>query len=417
MATEFSKKQLEYILEANHRWNVKCGATGAGKTYIDYFYMIPFRIMERKGAKGLNVIMGVTRDTIERNVLQPMRETYGDLVGIINSRNICRMFGENVYCLGAEKVSQVSKIQGSTIKYLYGDEVVKWNEEVFNFVKSRLRTPMSCADLTCNPEHPEHFFKKFLDSDADIYHQRYNIDDNPFYPADTKEELKKEYFGTVSYTRYILGEWQRAEGLVYRIFADDNKRFIIDDAVEYLRATNQQLVRIVFGVDFGGNKSATSFSAVGITRNARNVILLTERYIATPLDPTQLNNEFEVFVRSVTSLYGNGEVYADSAETILIRGLFNTAKAKKLHVTVKYALKKRINDRIMLTCLLMAQDRLKIVKTCTNTIAAFNQAVYDDKVTNEDVRLDDGTSNIDSLDSFEYAIEPYYKELETAGIK
>ena len=31
----FSKKQLEYIQKANHRWNGKIGATRSGKTYLD----------------------------------------------------------------------------------------------------------------------------------------------------------------------------------------------------------------------------------------------------------------------------------------------------------------------------------------------------------------------------------------------
>ena len=62
--------------------------------------------------------MGVTNSTIERNILQPLRELYGDkLIGSINSQNIAKLFGEEVYCLGAEKVSQVSKIRGASIKY------------------------------------------------------------------------------------------------------------------------------------------------------------------------------------------------------------------------------------------------------------------------------------------------------------
>ena len=70
------------------------------------------------------------------------------------------MFGEDVYCLGAEKVSQVSKIRGSSLKYCYGDEVVDWNPDVFNMLKSRLDKPYSCFDGACNPDAPQHWFKK-----------------------------------------------------------------------------------------------------------------------------------------------------------------------------------------------------------------------------------------------------------------
>ena len=49
---------------------------------------------------------------MNRNVLQPMREIYTEeLIGQINNRNVARICGEEVYCLGAEKVSQVAKIQ------------------------------------------------------------------------------------------------------------------------------------------------------------------------------------------------------------------------------------------------------------------------------------------------------------------
>ena len=58
------------------------------------------------------------------------------MVGTINSNNIVRIFGEQVYCLGAEKVSQVSKIRGASIKYCYCDELAEYNEEVWELLKS-----------------------------------------------------------------------------------------------------------------------------------------------------------------------------------------------------------------------------------------------------------------------------------------
>lgn len=76
-------------------------------------------------------ILGVSKGTIQRNIIEPLQRIWGTkLVGDINSQNICPMFGEDVYCLGAEKVSQVSKIRGSSLKYCYGDEVVDWNQDV-----------------------------------------------------------------------------------------------------------------------------------------------------------------------------------------------------------------------------------------------------------------------------------------------
>lgn len=180
------------------------------------------RIRERVGCDGLTVLLGVTKSTIERNVLEPMRTAYGkELVGSISSDNTVNLFGERCYALGAEKITQVSKIQGASIKYCYGDEVTNWSREVFEMLKSRLDKPNSCFDGTYNPAHPEHWLKQFLDSDADIFSQSYSIDDNPFLTQDFVTNLKREYAGTVFYDRYILGRWVKAEGLVYPFFADD----------------------------------------------------------------------------------------------------------------------------------------------------------------------------------------------------
>lgn len=220
MAPVLSEKQYEFVRNCKHRYNIKTGAVRSGKSYMDILYTIPMRIRERKGKSGLNVILGVTKSTIERNVLEPMREIYGRKIGEINSQNICYLFGEKVYCLGAEKVSQVTKLRGASVKYCYWDEMADCNEEVFELLKSRLDKSYSCLDGALNPQGPNHWLKGFLDSkDFDIYCQKYTIDDNPFLDPAFVENLKKEYEGSVYYQRYILGEWALAEGLVYPMFS------------------------------------------------------------------------------------------------------------------------------------------------------------------------------------------------------
>ena len=162
------------------------------------------------------MILGVTKATIERNVLEPMRRIYGDaLVGDIGSDNIVTLFGEQCYALGAEKVTQVSKLRGSSIKYCYGDEVCDWSKDVFDLLKSRLDKAYSAFDGTFNPKDPLHWLKQFIDSDADVFYQQYGIDDNPFLDPTFVAELKKEYAGTVLYDRYILGNWAASEGALF----------------------------------------------------------------------------------------------------------------------------------------------------------------------------------------------------------
>lgn len=221
---ELTNKQAEYIRNATHRWNVACGAVRSGKSYCQISYCIPARLAERKGLRGLRVILGATRDNIERNVLQPMRDIYGDQIATqINSKNTSKIMGEKVYCIGADNIRQVSKIRGSEIAYCAIDEATDVNQEVFEMLKSRLSLPWSICDATTNPASPNHWFKEFLDSvdrGVDIYCQNYSIYDNPFLPEDYVKALEAEYAGSVWYDRYILGEWTLAEGLVYPDFKE-----------------------------------------------------------------------------------------------------------------------------------------------------------------------------------------------------
>ena len=243
-----TKKQQEYLNNCCHRWNIKVGATGSGKSFIDYSVTIPKRIMACK-EEGLIVLLGNTRGTLERNILEPMREIWSpELIGGIRTDNTVSIFGKKVYALGADNKKHVARIQGSTIEYAYGDEITTWSQEVFQMLKSRLRCQHSHFDGTCNPDSPNHWFKEFLESDADIYEQNYIIDDGVL--ADyVIDELKKEYAGTVYYDRYILGKWALAEGLIYPMY----QNAIVDELPDIPAA------QYVVSIDYG---TMNAFSAI-----------------------------------------------------------------------------------------------------------------------------------------------------------
>lgn len=413
-----SPKQIEYTKNATHRWNVKSGAVRSGKSFVDTANVIPERIIERLGLPGLVVILGVSRETVERNVLQPMREIFGNRIGSIKpSTNTAILFGQEVYCLGAEKVSQVAKIQGSSIKYCYGDEIAKWNKSFFEMLKSRLDKPYSCFDGACNPEHPTHWLKEFLDSDADIYLQHYELFDNPHLPQAYVENLCKEYEGTVLYDRLILGLWKRAEGAIYRKYADNPKAFAVDSktVIDKPLERRPKIQRIVIGVDFGGNQSGHAFVATAFMKDGRVVPIASRRVKAKdfgkPIDASILDGLVCDFVEFVTGKYGGvTTLYWDNAETVLGNTIRNAIAGKWPEISVRPAWKTRIKDRINATLRLMGAGRLQLTEDCESLSTAFQEAVWDDKK-QEDERLDDGTSDIDSLDAFEYTIERDIKYL------
>ena len=127
-----------------------------------------------------------------------------ELVGDIGADNTAQIFGEKVYCLGADNVKHVNRLRGASVKYCYGDEVVTWNPDVFSMLKSRLDKAYSRCDLTCNPEGPTHWFKRELDkAGEDWYIQTYTLDDNPKLDEAVKKRMKRDFSGTVFYQRYI----------------------------------------------------------------------------------------------------------------------------------------------------------------------------------------------------------------------
>lgn len=402
-----TEKQRDYLLNANRRWNIKTGATGSGKTYVDIAATIPKRLLRLRG-EGLAVMLGNTRGTLERNILEPMRQLWPGLVGPIQSNNTARIFGRRVYVLGADNKKHVARIQGATIEWAYGDEMTTWAEDVAQMLKSRLRCQNSHFDGTCNPAGPMHWVKQMLDSDLDIYHQHYKIDDNPHLPPAFVENLKREYAGTVYYPRYIDGLWVAAEGAIYRPFVDKPDRFQLDAPPPVSCA--------VIGVDFGGGTSAHAFSCVGYTPGMRKLVVLDEWYCKDALDPERLASAFVDFVRACQSRWLVADAYCDSAEQTLIRGLRTAAARARVGINIVGALKRPINDRIRTLCILMASDRFGVVKTCTHTIDALHSAVWDGRHPTQDVRLDDGSINIDSLDAMEYAYERQIPALIDRGL-
>ena len=362
-----SQKQLEFARYANHRWNFKGGATRSGKTYLDFKWIIPLRIRERAGKDGLAVILGVTKSTIERNVLEPMRNLYGDkLVGTISSDNTAWIFGEKCYCLGAKKVSQVSKIRGASIKYCYGDEVADWSEEVFALLKSRLDKEYSCFDGTYNPQYPNHWLKKFLDSNADIFSQVYTIDDNPFLPPSFVENLKKEYAGTVFYDRYILGKWTLAEGLVYPMFGDS---CIVQDIPD----TGDYYISIDYGTH---NPFSAGLWCVTKTEAAR----IGEYYYCGREERKEKTpEEYYSDVKRLASGRDIKCLIVDPSADAFI------ATVKKHH---EFKVRGAVNDvlpGIQTTAEMIASGKLKIHESCEDAIREFGLYRWDEKAESDRV--------------------------------
>jgi len=276
--------------------------------------------------------------------------------------------------------------------------------------------------LTFNPWNEKHWLKArfFDDPDKFTYSMTTTYLQNEFLGADDRElfELMKER-APGRYAVEGLGNWGILEGAIYTNFVSDPTKYLISDLSEYRTDAvlppgkeRQHLLNVLIGVDWGHDKSANTAVAVGITQKY-DVIILDEFYTKDDLDPEKLYERHIAFMEKIINQYGPVRVFADHAEGMLVNGLRNTAAGRRLRASVKKCVKHLINDRIALTNTLFAMDRLKINCTCRHIIDAFQSAIWNGKVVKPE-RLDDGTSNIDSLDAFEYAICTNMKDLELA---
>lgn len=352
-------KQKEFWKCAAHRWNIKEGATRSGKTYLDYF-MIPKRIRACSGS-GLIVLLGNTKGTLDRNILEPMRKIWGDeLVGSIASDGTVDLFGKKCYALGADKATQVSKLQGAGIEYCYGDEITTWNENVFSMLKSRLDKPDSVFDGTCNPDSPNHWLLKFLESNADIFRQHYTIYDNPNLTPEFVSNLENEYSGSVYFDRFILGKWALAEGLIYPMFNKELHTFTKPPADgDYF-----------ISIDYGTlNPCSMGLWCVSQGKAWR----ISEFYHDGRKMQRQLTDE--EYYTELERLAGNIEIQyvvvdpsaASFIETIRRHGRFSVKKAKN-----------DVLDGIRFTAGLIANGKIQIHTSCNNIIREFGAYSWDD---------------------------------------
>ena len=356
-----TEKQREYLRNCNHRWNVKTGATGSGKSFVDFAVTIPKRIQAARG-EGLIVLMGNTRGTLDRNILEPMREIWPGCVGNIRSDNTVLMFGKRVYALGADNKKHVARIQGATFEYVYGDEITTWSEEVFQMLKSRLRCTHSHFDGTCNPDSPGHWFKGFLDSDADIYQQAYVIDDGVL-PTDVVEQLKKEYAGTIYYDRFILGLWAAATGIIYPMY-------------EQAIAEPPQIApsRYVLSLDYG---TQNAFSA-GLWALYGDIWWRIKEYYYSGRDTgiqktdEEYAQDLDRFTQGIGDEYDKLRTIIDPSAASFIALLRKRGKYRVIPAD------NNVLDGIRETATAMQTGKIKIAPRCENWIREAQGYVWDD---------------------------------------
>lgn len=443
----FSEKHKEYIRKCHEcSYNVAEGAVRAGKTVDNIFAFAhelktaPDRIHLATGSTVGNAKLnigdcnGLGLEWIFRG--QCHWGEYKNNEALFVKGPSTRWQQKIVIFAGGGKEDSYKKIRGNSYGMwiateinLHHDKTIK---EAFNRQLAAKRLKVFW-DL--NPDNPRAaIYAKYIDryqkqQEAGEFPGGYNymhctIYDNINITPERLHEIESRYdINSIWYLRDIKGMRVVATGLIYRRFAD---AISTGSSTFEIQGKPTDLMEINLGIDFGGSGSGHSFTATAITRSYHNVVALASEWIRCKdesgnqieIDPQMLGDMFCNFVWRVLGKYGYvTTVYADSAEQTLIAGIRSSLRRNGLGwIRVENALKAPINDRINAVLILMAQGRFWYVGgECNSLVNALCTAVWDPKELTKNVRLDDGTSDIDSLDSFEYTLERRISQLIKYG--
>ena len=252
-------------------------------------------------------------------------------------------------------------------------------------------------------------------------YEQFTLNDNVNIPDERKKEIISQYDPeSVWYKRDILGKRCIAEGLIYRQFADNPDKYIIDfESEEHKRKYCADIEFISIGIDFGGNRSLTTFIASGIHRGFSKVTALMDCNIPGKkgeIDSNRVNTEFLAFYQRLETDYPGiyiQYVFADNEAQYLINSLKKFCAKQGLPVKIGDSAKNEIVQRIVAGNTLLNTGRLLIHRSCTLLIGGLQFATWDEKEAEKgnDVRLDNFSTDIDILDGFEYSWERFMKKL------
>lgn len=412
----FSPKQQDFVRSFKRgelaRINILEGSVRSGKTWITLVVWALWVATMPKGAQYLMVAKTMT--SLKRNCLDLLQSLVGEQNFRYNtSSKEAELFGRTVYLEGVNDARAESKIRGMTLQGAYCDELTLFQEDFFAMLLSRLSLPGAKLFGSTNPDTPSHWLNvKYLKrgGELDVYQRKFLIDDNPHLDAEYVENLKKEYTG-VFYKRFILGEWVVADGLCYQQFADNPERWLQDEP-------DKDMQFISVGVDFGGNRSLTTFVATAFYPNFSKIGIIKDHHIAGrkgDIDADRLNREFVRFVKELQTEYKAPVLYcfADSAEQYLITGMAKATKQAGLNISIGDSAKGEIVSRIICMNTLLNTNRVFFLRRCNLVIDGMRAAAWDAKAAEkgQDKRLDDFSSDIDIIDATEYSFSRFIPKL------
>ncbi|GAA5087042.1 PBSX family phage terminase large subunit [Nocardia iowensis] len=292
-----SRKQAVSIVQAVARCNIWEGAIRSGKTIASILCWLIF--LSDPPAGGQFVMVGRTRESLARNVIEPMRDPalFGRLAGRVSytmGAPTATILGRRVYMLGASDAKAEMSLRGLTVAGAYVDEITVIRPDFFRQLLGRMSLDDARLFGSTNPDNPVHWLKReFLDrigkTDADselllpdwrTWH--FELDDNPALSEKRKLQYKREYSG-LWYRRFILGHWVAADGSVFDSWAE---HLVVEWAALPLM---RKLIAV--GIDYG---TTNPTHAVLLGLGVDGVLYAVDEYRYEPSTMSQRKTDAEL---------------------------------------------------------------------------------------------------------------------------
>lgn len=399
-----SEKQKAFLKGDLHRINLLYGSVRSGKTWIS---LLKWAIWVGQQPITQEFLMvGKTLTTLKRNCLGLLESLIGDNISYSISQKKAYIFGRTVWLEGANDERSEAKIRGMTLKGVYVDELTQIPQDFYLMALSRLSEKGAVFLATTNPDHPQHYVKtEIIDNDViDKQVIKFLIDDNIFLDEEYKVNLKKEYTG-VFYQRFILGEFVRAEGIIFPDFANDPTPWFIKSSELFEKNYRGELVPKKFrwcevGFDLGGNGSAYALTCTAKGYDGVYYVLKSNKTQAADLDMQDIEKLVEGFCGAVEDKYNVRIGLMNCDHIAVIVNSINDNTKYRADLTYKPPLE----DRPFIMSKLLASKKIRFVEgECDDLIDELSNLVFDEK-SDRPIPLDDGSMQIDTWDSWTYSV-------------
>lgn len=417
-----NNEYLHYIKKSRtSQYNILEGSVRSSKTVIN---ILSFALCIEEAQETLFLAIG--KSVAHAKLVIGESDGFG-LAHILPGAEYCKYHGNDalkytdicglekfILFVGGLKIDSFKSYHGYSIAAVYITEIQMMHKEtVINALERMFSSKVNKIFVDLNPISQNHpLFTDFIDVwiKAGANYKHATMLDNPtMTPERIAKNMKGKDRSSVDYKRNVLGLRVNADGI---IFTGYRKEKLSINTLENINFNDFSV-----GIDFG-TRDRTVFTLIGFSENYKYATVISTWSHKNPKDGIKRGavEYIENFIEWINPLrlkYPRiRNIWVDSASGGFKRSLAIRLKQMS-NLIVRDSNKgdgqKKIISRILFVEQIMTLGSLRIYKDCTNLFDSLGSQVWDSKAQEKgkDVRLDNGTVDIDSADSFEYAVYPY----------